>query len=67
MLRKTPYSLVCDMFCFILRSLLSYYGVFDGHAGHRASQYAAQHLHKIIADKLPTGVSLGSNTMLLDP
>lgn len=40
----------------LLRSQLSYYGVFDGHAGHRASQFTAQHLHKIIADKLPKGV-----------
>lgn len=32
---------------------ISYYGVFDGHAGPRASQYAAENLHKNIISKLP--------------
>ncbi|XP_074625597.1 integrin-linked kinase-associated serine/threonine phosphatase 2C-like [Acropora palmata] len=36
-------------------SKMCYYGVFDGHAGHRASQFAAEHLHKNIMLKLPKG------------
>jgi len=34
---------------------LSYYAVFDGHGGGRASKYAALNLHKIIAEKFPKG------------
>ncbi|XP_068753501.1 integrin-linked kinase-associated serine/threonine phosphatase 2C-like [Montipora capricornis] len=34
---------------------MCYYGVFDGHAGHRASQFAAEHLHKNIMLKFPKG------------
>ena len=34
---------------------MAYYGVFDGHAGPKASDYTAQHLHKNIADKFPKG------------
>jgi len=41
--------------CCAARCRLSYYAVFDGHGGGRASKYAAQHLHKIIADKFPKG------------
>lgn len=42
-------------------SRVAYYGVFDGHAGHRASEFTAQHLHKRILDTLPRGevASLG--------
>jgi len=40
---------------YVYRCRLSYYAVFDGHGGSRASKYAAQHLHKIIADKFPKG------------
>lgn len=36
-------------------SRMYYYGVFDGHAGHRASQFAAEHLHKNIILKFPKG------------
>jgi len=43
---------VCVCVC---RCRLSYYAVFDGHGGSRAAKYAAQHLHKIIADKFPKG------------
>ena len=39
--------------CFSSR--MAYYAVFDGHAGHRASQYAAEHLHRNIILKLPKG------------
>jgi hypothetical protein len=49
---------VCNVFavplCFY-RSHLSFYGVFDGHGGRKASKYAAEHLHKIIAQKFPKG------------
>ncbi len=30
---------------------MSYYAVFDGHAGDRASVYCAENIHKILADK----------------
>lgn len=36
---------------------LSYYAVFDGHGGLRASSYSAQKLHKIIAQKFPKGMA----------
>ena len=36
-------------------SRVAYYGVYDGHAGPRASKFAAEHLHLIIRDKLPKG------------
>ena len=38
-----------------LSSRAAYYGVFDGHAGPRASEYTAQHLHKNILAKFPKG------------
>ena len=44
----------------VRRCRLSYYAVFDGHGGSRASKYAAEHLHKIIADKLPVHGNLTS-------
>ncbi|XP_014662401.1 PREDICTED: integrin-linked kinase-associated serine/threonine phosphatase 2C-like [Priapulus caudatus] len=31
---------------------MAYYAVFDGHAGARASQYSARHLHSNLAEKL---------------
>ena len=37
------------------RSRMCYYGVFDGHAGPRAAQFAADHLHKNIILKFPKG------------
>lgn len=36
-------------------SRLSYFAVFDGHGGARASQFAAEHLHHNLAKKFPTG------------
>ncbi|CAH3038494.1 unnamed protein product [Porites lobata] len=36
-------------------SRMCYYGVFDGHAGPRAAQFAADHLHKNIILKFPKG------------
>ncbi|XP_061682580.1 integrin-linked kinase-associated serine/threonine phosphatase 2C [Syngnathoides biaculeatus] len=35
----------------------SYFAVFDGHGGARASRFAAEHLHHILAKKFPTGES----------
>ncbi|XP_070761346.1 integrin-linked kinase-associated serine/threonine phosphatase 2C [Enoplosus armatus] len=36
-------------------SRLSYFAVFDGHGGARASQFAAEHLHHNLAKKFPRG------------
>lgn len=37
------------------RSRVSYYAVFDGHNGARASRFAAENLHHNIALKFPKG------------
>ncbi|CAF87698.1 unnamed protein product, partial [Tetraodon nigroviridis] len=34
---------------------VSYFAVFDGHGGARASQFAAENLHQILAKKFPSG------------
>jgi integrin-linked kinase-associated serine/threonine phosphatase 2C len=34
------------------RETLSYYAVFDGHAGPRAADFCARHMHKVLAGKL---------------
>lgn len=34
---------------------VSYFAVFDGHGGARASQFAAENLHQILAKKFPIG------------
>uniref|UniRef100_A0A3Q0QSF0 Integrin-linked kinase-associated serine/threonine phosphatase 2C n=1 Tax=Amphilophus citrinellus TaxID=61819 RepID=A0A3Q0QSF0_AMPCI len=36
-------------------SRVSYFAVFDGHGGARASQFAAENLHHILAKKFPRG------------
>ncbi|XP_070685020.1 integrin-linked kinase-associated serine/threonine phosphatase 2C isoform X1 [Pempheris klunzingeri] len=36
-------------------SRVSYFGVFDGHGGARASRYAAENLHHNLAKKFPSG------------
>ncbi|XP_029373335.1 integrin-linked kinase-associated serine/threonine phosphatase 2C isoform X2 [Echeneis naucrates] len=36
-------------------SRVSYFAVFDGHGGARASRFAAEHLHQNLANKFPTG------------
>ncbi|KAJ0063911.1 hypothetical protein NL108_013713, partial [Boleophthalmus pectinirostris] len=38
-------------------SRLSYFAVFDGHGGARASRFAAENLHLNLAKKFPTGES----------
>ncbi|XP_068173653.1 integrin-linked kinase-associated serine/threonine phosphatase 2C isoform X6 [Antennarius striatus] len=37
------------------RSRVSYFAVFDGHGGARASQFAAEHLHQNLGKKFPSG------------
>jgi len=39
---------------------LSYYAVFDGHAGARASRFAAEHVHKNWASTLPSDTTLAT-------
>ena len=39
------------------RSRLAYYAVFDGHAGARAAQWSAEHLHQTLAEKFPRGMT----------
>ncbi|XP_029963643.1 integrin-linked kinase-associated serine/threonine phosphatase 2C-like isoform X2 [Salarias fasciatus] len=36
-------------------SRVSYFAVFDGHGGSRASRFAAEHLHHVLAKKFPNG------------
>lgn len=36
-------------------SRVSYFAVFDGHGGARASRFAAEHLHQNLAKKFPSG------------
>ncbi|XP_068173654.1 integrin-linked kinase-associated serine/threonine phosphatase 2C isoform X7 [Antennarius striatus] len=36
-------------------SRVSYFAVFDGHGGARASQFAAEHLHQNLGKKFPSG------------
>ena len=36
-------------------SRVAFYGVYDGHAGPRASKYAAENLHQSILTKFPKG------------
>ncbi|XP_029922598.1 integrin-linked kinase-associated serine/threonine phosphatase 2C isoform X3 [Myripristis murdjan] len=38
-----------------LVSRVSYFAVFDGHGGARASRFAAEHLHHTLAAKFPSG------------
>ena len=35
----------------------SYYACFDGHAGRRAAEFAAEHMHAHIAKRLPPGLA----------
>ncbi len=36
---------------------VSYFAIFDGHAGARAAHFAAERLHHVIAAKFPPGLS----------
>ena len=38
-------------------SRTAYYGIFDGHAGPKASQFAVDNLHKNIVSRFPKGSS----------
>ena len=46
-----------------IRKRLSFYGVFDGHAGSKASIYCADHMHKILADKLSKALEAQANSL----
>ena len=39
-------------------SRVAFYGVYDGHAGPKASKFTAEHLHIDIRDRLPKGQSM---------
>lgn len=41
-------------------SRVAFYGVYDGHAGPKASKFAAEHLHINIRDGLPKGQSIAT-------
>ncbi len=43
------------------RSRVAYYGVFDGHAGPRASEFSAHYLHGNIMAKMPQGDATTTN------
>ncbi|XP_031165431.1 integrin-linked kinase-associated serine/threonine phosphatase 2C isoform X2 [Sander lucioperca] len=44
-------------------SCVSYFAVFDGHAGARASRFAAEHLHHNLAKKFPVGSTLSTENV----
>lgn len=46
---------VAYLWIMLCSSRTCYYGVFDGHAGPRAAQFAADNLHKNIILKFPKG------------
>lgn len=57
---QDAHVLLPDMSCYLSPlpaqvSRVSYFAVFDGHGGARASQYAAEHLHHNLAKKFPSG------------
>lgn len=43
---------------FLSSDNLGFYGIFDGHAGKRASQYAAENLYKYIVQIYPKGIAI---------
>ena len=45
---------------------MSYFGVFDGHAGHRAADYAAKNLHTILADRFSKAAASGYTLELVE-
>ncbi|KAF1393387.1 hypothetical protein PFLUV_G00015100 [Perca fluviatilis] len=44
-------------------SRVSYFAVFDGHGGARASRFAAEHLHHNLAKKFPVGTTLSTENV----
>ena len=49
---------MCSMIFYVIlyRTRVAYYGVFDGHAGPKASEFVAENLHKNIMATLPKGM-----------
>jgi serine/threonine protein phosphatase PrpC len=41
---------------FLHRQRMSYYAVFDGHSGVRASDFCATRMHMVIAERFPKGI-----------
>ena len=41
------------------RKNISYFAIFDGHAGVRAADYCAQNMHKILAERLTKAIMNG--------
>lgn len=48
-------SIVIKSNCFFYRSQVAFYGVYDGHGGTRASNFAASNLHNNLAQTFPKG------------
>lgn len=51
--RNGMYLVVFDDHCVSFSSRLAYFAVFDGHGGSRASRFAAENLHRTLAQKFP--------------
>lgn len=49
---------------FVWCASCSYYAVFDGHGGTRASKHAAEHLHRNLKERLPKGAKLLLSTFI---
>lgn len=49
------------------RSRVSYFAVFDGHGGARASRFAAENLHHNLAKKFPSGEFQTDDVSVFDP
>lgn len=60
-------SLTCPLWRVpsVCRSRVSYFAVFDGHGGARASRFAAENLHHNLAKKFPSGEFKGTVCVML--
>jgi serine/threonine protein phosphatase PrpC len=50
----------------LCRESAAYYAVFDGHAGARAAQYCADHMHVTLASKLSRAFASGASLAQLE-